>query len=142
MASKVDAGEAAARDIVKVRADGNCEMAIPNVCTGKHESIHHRRKRRYVDTRWQPSNLIAACGDGTRGCHGYVESHPAWAMTQGLWLKEGEDPHLISVHMRWGHQRSWWLLYDEGLLEWDESDFEDIVYATGDGLRFSSASES
>jgi len=119
--------EEKARNIVRLRADGRCEAAIPNVCFGTHDTTHHRRKRRYADTRWVASNLLAVCGDGTRGCHGYIEANPAWAQSQGLWLLEHEDPRQTSAHMRWAYTRSWYFLDDEGMLHWDESDFEDLV---------------
>lgn len=122
--------EEKARHIVRTRANGRCEAAIPNVCFGTHDTTHHRRKRRYADTRWVASNLIAVCGDGTRGCHGYIEAHPAWAMDEGLWLRENDDPREVSVHMRWGqaHAKSWWVLDDEGLLHWDGGEFEPLVF--------------
>lgn len=127
--------EEKARHIVRLRAGGICEAAIPHVCLGTHDTTHHRRKRRYADTRWQASNLLGVCGSGTTGCHGYIEANPVWAMGEGLWLRESDDPHEVSAHMRWANQRSWWLLDDEGMLEWDGAPFEDIVLATGK-LRF------
>ena len=38
--------EERARNIVRIRANGRCEAAVPNVCMGKHDTTHHRRKRR------------------------------------------------------------------------------------------------
>lgn len=117
-----------ARAIVRERADDRCEIAIDRVCAGRMASVHHRSKRSHGGS-WQPSNLLAACGDGARGCHGFVEAHPSWAITEGLWLVAGDTSLDVSVHMRWAAQRSWWLLDDEGMLEWDGTLFEDIVLA-------------
>lgn len=118
--------EARARAIVLERSDDRCEIAVPGVCTGRRDSVHHRLKRGRGH-EWAPSNLLAACGDGTRGCHGYVEAHPTWAQGEGLWLMAGDgEPQEVSVHMRWHNQRSWWLLDNEGLLTWDGTVFEDL----------------
>ena len=121
--------EEKARAIVKERAGGVCEAAIANVCFGHHDSTHHRRKQRYRDTQWAASNLIATCGSGTTGCHGYIEANPKWAMSQGLWLTEAEDPREVSVYMRWGqiYAKSWWALDDEGMLEHDGGEFEPVM---------------
>lgn len=118
--------EAKARDIVAQRSGGRCEVVIPNVCLGVAASVHHRRKE---GRAWNPGNLLHVCGDGTIGCHGWIEAHPAKAMEQGLWLRTGESPADTSAHMRWEDQRSWWFLDDEGLLHWDESDYEPLVYS-------------
>lgn len=32
-----------------------------------------------------PRNLVALCGSGTTGCHGWIESHRELALAQG-WL--------------------------------------------------------
>lgn len=122
--------EEKARNTVRLRAGGACEAAIPEICLGTQHTVHHRRKRRYADTRWVVSNLLAVCGDGTRGCHGHIEANPNWSSQHGLWLWEFEDPRAQPVHMRWANQRSWWLLDDEGMLKWvPESDFEPVVLA-------------
>jgi len=118
--------EQRARVIVGQRSGGRCELAVPNVCLGPQHSVHHRLKRSHGGS-WAPSNLLAACGSGTTGCHGWVESHPAWAMEEGLWLQGHQDPREVSAHMRWADQRSWWFLDDEGMLRWDESEFEALV---------------
>ena len=38
--------EEKARNTVRMRAGGQCEAAIPNICLGTHDTVHHRRKRR------------------------------------------------------------------------------------------------
>jgi hypothetical protein len=125
--------EARARAIVMQRSGGLCEAVVPGVCLGKAASIHHRRKPGRL---WNPSNLLHLCGDGTIGCHGWIEAHPALAHEDGLWLFEGEDPATTSCHMRWENQRSWWFLDDEGIFTWDESDYEPLVYSFGAPAMF------
>lgn len=55
-------------------------------------SIHHRFPRRMGGTKNPLSNdlrnLVTLCGSGTTGCHGWVESHRAEAVSQG-WLIHG-----------------------------------------------------
>lgn len=120
--------EKTARAIVSERSYGWCEIAIDNVCTGSLQSIHHRGKRSQGGS-WAPSNLLAACGDGTRGCHGWVEANPAKANALGLWLFAGQQPQETPVYMRWNGTRSWWLLDDHGMLVWQHQTFDDVVPA-------------
>jgi hypothetical protein len=114
-------GEARARAIVAERSAGICEAAIPGVCLGRATNVHHRNKAGRV---WAPSNLLHLCGSGTTGCHGHIEANPAWAMEQGLWLEHSDDPRAVSVHMRWASMRGWFVLDDEGLLEFDTMPLE------------------
>ena len=123
------------RRIVRERAGGKCEAAIPGVCTGRHDSTHHRVKRSQGGT-WDPSNLLGVCGDGTRGCHGWIEANPSLANAEGLGLLRGDDPREVVVHMRWENARSWWRLDDEGLLYWDGTDFEPLELASDHALQF------
>lgn len=78
-------GEARGRRIVRERCGGRCER-----CGAPGPTIHHRRKRSQGGT-WCPSNLIALCGGGVTGCHGWVEANPAAAHAAGLWLRHGEN---------------------------------------------------
>ncbi|HEY5785857.1 MAG TPA: hypothetical protein VIT65_13870 [Microlunatus sp.] len=120
------------RDIVAQRSGGRCEAVIDYVCTGIAESMHHRRKHGRV---WKPSNVIHVCGSGTTGCHGWIEAHPEKAHSLGLWLWDYEDPDAESIKMRWEHARAWWWLDDEGLLHYDESAFEPIIYSLSAPVR-------
>lgn len=51
-------------------------------------SIQHRKARGMGGTSDprvnDPRNLILLCGSGTTGCHGWVESHPDQARTEGF----------------------------------------------------------
>ena len=120
--------EAKAREIVRLRSGGRCEAVVPGVCLGQAQSVHHRRKPGRL---WNPSNLLHLCGDGTIGCHGWIEAHPELAHAEGLWLFAGEDPESTSCHMRWENARSWWFLDDDGCFTWDESEYEPLVFSFG-----------
>lgn len=123
------------RHVVKERSGGKCEAAIPNVCMGGAQTVHHRLKRSHGGG-WNPSNLLHLCGDGTIGCHGWIEAHPQLANEDGLWLFAGEDPAETAAHMRWENLRSWYLLDDHGVLHWQTSDFEPIVGSWSGTLAF------
>lgn len=44
-----------------------------------------------------PANLIVLCGDGVRGCHGWVESHREEASAAGWSIPQWEDPTTVPV---------------------------------------------
>lgn len=82
---KADPCELAARKVARARSEGLCE-----VCAGHPaQSMHHRRKAGRV---WTPENLLHICGDGTTGCHGWIEAHPLKAQQQGWWVPSHKDP--------------------------------------------------
>jgi len=57
----------------------------------------------------RPQNLIALCGTGTTGCHGWVESNRHSATADGLLLYSNDDPAERPVLLKDG----WvWLLPD------------------------------
>jgi len=58
--------ETRCRAIVKGRSGGCCEM-----CGAPAESMHHR-KNRSQGGKWEPSNIVQLCGDGSRKCHGML----------------------------------------------------------------------
>lgn len=68
----------AARDAVAARDGHRCVR-----CGRPVESFHHRQGRGGTDPH-RPANLISSCGDGVRGCHGWIHAHPAAAMSLGL----------------------------------------------------------
>lgn len=78
-------------------------------------SMHHRRKRSQGGG-WEPSNIVILCGNGTMGCHGWVETNPTAANAEG-WSLVGRDPDGSKVPIR--HWRIGWarvLLDDQGCL--------------------------
>jgi hypothetical protein len=116
--------EATARAIVAERSRGKCEAVIPVACTGEATDMHHRYKPGRI---WVPSNLLHLC----RQCHDWIERHPDLANRWGLSLRAGEHPNATSALMRWENFRTWVFLDDDGCFEFDESDFEPLVFSWG-----------
>ncbi len=72
------------RKAIYNRDQGRCRR-----CGKRGESIHHRRKRRSANPH-RPSNLVLLCGDGTRGCHGWIEANPKLAAESGWHIRMDE----------------------------------------------------
>lgn len=105
-------GETAGRRKARSRSGGMCEVQIAGVCMGRAHSAHHRKNRSQGGT-WSTSNLLDTCGDGTRGCHGYITEHPAHAQENGWTVRGTEDAAAIPV-LRRGLRV---LLKDDGSVE-------------------------
>lgn len=64
-------------------------------------SIHHRKTRGMGGTRRVDVNelhhLLVVCGDGTRGCHGWIGREPALARERGLIVWQAEDARTIPL---------------------------------------------
>jgi hypothetical protein len=69
---------------VRDRFGGRCAR-----CGRPGWTVHHRRRRGMGGSGDpkinEPPNLIFLCGDGTRGCHGWIEHNRAEARKHG-WL--------------------------------------------------------
>lgn len=78
-------------------------------------SIHHRRPRMMGGSKNQElhkaANLIALCGSGTTGCHGWVESHRLEARTFGYLIQKVESAEEIPFKDLSGN---WWLIDNDG----------------------------
>ena len=83
--------ERTARLAVYNRSQGLCEVGIPGFCGGVGQSVHHRKNRSQGGT-WDLSNLLHTCGDGVRGCHGWITAHPKAAHLAGWAVKSYEVP--------------------------------------------------
>lgn len=59
----------------------------------------------------KPANLIALCGSGTTGCHGWVESNRLEARTFGYLIQKVESAEEIPFKDLNGH---WWLIDNNG----------------------------
>lgn len=105
------------RALVRERSGGMCEVRVKDVCRGQGESMHHRNKSGQGGL-WTPANILHTCGDGTRGCHGWIEAHPALARRRGLWLFRGQVPHSSPVQAVFRGMPGTYLLDDEGSLTW------------------------
>lgn len=79
-------------------------------------SAHHRRPRGMGGSRRDdtdtPVNLLAVCGSGTTGCHGYIESHRAEALTNGWLVPQSADPAHASVLV--DRESRWVYLTEDG----------------------------
>lgn len=104
---------AATRRLILARDEMSCGWCgVP--IWGRAYSIHHRKPRQMGGSRDKrinlPSNGVVLCGDGTRGCHGYLESHRATAYTDGFLLRSLDDRLTTPVVTPFGA----FLLDDEG----------------------------
>jgi len=105
-------------DAVLERDQHSCVVCGNNLhgTRGRDWSIHHRRPRRMGgDKRPEtnlPANLVAVCGTGVDGCHGWLESRRTEAMDQGLILHADDDPTQVPIAVWYGAV----LLDNEGLL--------------------------
>ena len=67
-------------------------------------SVHHRRPRAMGGSKlpWvdKPGNLIALCGNGVDGCHGWIESHRAFARGSGFLVSANgqRNPVEVPIH--------------------------------------------
>lgn len=81
-------------------------------------SIHHRRPRMMGGSKkpelHQPANLIALCGSGVTGCHGWVESNRTLAREQGFLIMKVESASDIPFQDKNG---KWWKIDDFGQKE-------------------------
>lgn len=78
-------------------------------------SIHHRRPRMMGGSKnpdlHKASNLIALCGSGTSGCHGWVENNRASARAFGYLLENVESAEQAPFKDMNG---TWWLIDNDG----------------------------
>jgi hypothetical protein len=78
-------------------------------------SVHHRRPRMMGGSSnpqlHLSANLIALCGSGTTGCHGWVESHRTESRELGYLIQKVESAELIPFRDDTG---IWWHIYNDG----------------------------
>lgn len=110
--------EARARQLVRARSAGRCELQHPTACRGGADGVHHRVKRGQGGL-WSPANLLDACGSGTTGCHGWTEAHPTLAGELGWALPSYADPLTTPCWLGWSvNGAGWWLLDADGCMAW------------------------
>lgn len=111
--------EGRGRKAVLTRSENWCEVRRPGVCiSGWGHSTHHRLDLSLENRGWPPSRLLRTCGDGSRGCHGWITENPKQAHDEGRWALESHEkpektPVLIASPL-WPGERRWVLLDDEG----------------------------
>lgn len=101
----------ATRELVLER-DGRTCVSCGRLCAGPlGYSLHHRTPRGMGGTKRPeanaPSNLVTVCGDGVRGCHGWIESNRDQAREWGYLVHRIDDPAEVPVLGRHG-----WVLFD------------------------------
>jgi hypothetical protein len=103
-------------------------------CGRRAESVHHRIHGDRSDRR--PSNLISACGDGVRSCHGFFEREPEAATEMGWTVSRfGVDPATARVWLNFGpYGRAWYLLDDEYGLDLDRATMDPQIVDLGTHL--------
>lgn len=88
------------REAVYERDQYRCARCGRHIATYA-ASIQHRKPRGMGGTKDpsinSPANLILLCGDGVRGCHGYIEQHREEAKQDGYGVAWWEDPATIPV---------------------------------------------
>lgn len=99
---------AQARAAVYERSNGVCEL-----CGASRGSNWHHRKARSQLGLWTPANGLHLCGSGTTGCHGWVESHPAFSYENGWRLHTIDEPEAVPVWLSVPMPAPW-LLDDQG----------------------------
>jgi hypothetical protein len=95
-------------DAVLERDQHSCVCCGENLqgIRGRDWSLHHRRGRGMGSTRRPesnlPANLVAVCGTGNTGCHGWLTENPALGREQGLVLRQHEDPTKVPAATWYG----------------------------------------
>lgn len=107
--AEMDDSESAARGRVHDRSGGVCER-----CGAREaESFSHR-----IPTgqggRYTAANGLDTCGDGTSGCHGWIEMNPTEARRHGQRLSARKKPDREPVLIYHGGVLVRALLHDDG----------------------------
>jgi len=97
------------------RASYKCERCGIPLSQGFYYSLHHRTPRGMGGTKAErlnlPSNLVAICGSGTTGCHGFIESNRVMADDEGWLVSRYEESAEIPLFI---YGVGWRYLTDEG----------------------------
>jgi hypothetical protein len=88
------------------RSGGRCEVSGERFTGPDGWSVHHRQPRGMGGTRnpriHDLTNLLAVTGDGTRGVHGWIESHRDLAREHGWLVPWPLDPATIPLTLHSG----------------------------------------
>ena len=98
------------REMVLGRANHRCERCGTLLGMNMFYSIHHRIPRGMGGSDRQElnlaSNLLALCGSGTTGCHGWIESNRSTSYEDGWLCYRNDDPRTIMVKISTSHAMS------------------------------------
>jgi hypothetical protein len=106
----VTSDERTARQLLRARSLGLCEIRLDDICTGRATDWSHRESKG-VGGKWRAANGLDAC----RQCHRHITEHPALAYEHGWFVRSHQDPAdvLVLIHnATTGHD--WVLLDDNG----------------------------
>ena len=105
----------ATRVLVLNRAKYRCEKCGVSLSESFYYSLHHRTPRGMGGSREVrlnlPSNLVAICGSGTTGCHGWIESNRSVSEDAGWLVSRYQEVAEVPLQI-WGV--GWSYLNDEG----------------------------
>ena len=79
------------------RAEGFCELMIPNVCVGDKNLHRHHRRRRNVRKDGKANtlaNLLLVCWP----CHQLIHHDRKWSREHGFIISSNADPDLVHVN--------------------------------------------
>ena len=103
------------RVLVLNRAKYRCEKCGVPLYETLYYSLHHRTPRGMGGSRQVrlnlPSNLVAICGSGTTGCHGWIESNRSVSEDEGWLVSRYQEVAEVPLQI-WGV--GWRYLTDEG----------------------------
>lgn len=96
------------RQAVLDRSNFKCEAAMPGICTGRAEDLHHRQRRNASKNPHTVLNCIYIC----RACHHHITfTSPAEGKTRGLII----SAFASDIAERPFYARgAWWLLSENG----------------------------
>lgn len=96
------------RQAVLDRSNFECEAAMPGICTGRAEDLHHRQRRNASKNPHSVLNCIYIC----RACHHHITfTSPAEGKTRGLII----SAFASDIAERPFYARgAWWLLSEDG----------------------------
>ena len=105
------------RNLVLTRGNYRCERCHEDFLWSG-VSVHHRRPRMMGGSKNEllhlPANLIALCGSGVTGCHGWVESNRFKAREMGFLILKVESAEDIPFQDK---NDIWWKLDNLGQKE-------------------------
>ena len=82
------------RTALAERCQDRCEG-----CGGQWHGQAAHRLRKGQGGLWSPANLLALCGSGTTGCHGWAHARPLLAQGLGWEVLPQFEPHSCAAYL-------------------------------------------
>lgn len=89
--------------------------------------MHHRKKRSQGGL-WTPVNIVAVCGHGTAGCHGWIEHNPNAAAEEGFHVRPWQIPEDTPIYQ--GFLGRWIRLTVDPINYYEEINLQDPWFTT------------